>query len=122
MKLYRKLGVFSVSLALIDHSFAVLGMPHALSGTESRLAMRLGRRSLRQGKLLAARSKKLGDIVDRVVRRSTVGGTTLRLGLPISRALVFVLIGIVGRARGFRRQTRRGPSGRAQVLQQLPRN
>src|SRR6516164_8047947 len=85
-KLYRNLGFFAFSLALIDSSLAVFRMPDSLSGTESALASRLlNGRGLRHGELLAAAGEELGNVVDRVVgarrRRRLLRG--ISRGLPV---------------------------------------
>ena len=66
-KLYRNLGFFAFSFALVDRSFAIFRMANLLAGTESALAGGLFDRRLGDGELLAAAGEKLGDILDRVV-------------------------------------------------------
>src|SRR5499427_10911565 len=66
-KLYSNLGVFSLTFTPVDHAFAVLGVFHALSGTERVAARRLLHRHLGTIELLAAGSKELGNVVNGVV-------------------------------------------------------
>src|SRR5262249_4266865 len=100
-KLYRNLGVFSLAFALIDNSFAILGMFHALARTKRSSAGTLLHRDFRPRELLSARSKELGDIVDRVVLWPGIAAAITRLGpgrsaLLIGRhALVFIFIAVM---------------------------
>src|SRR5205807_4493179 len=66
-ELYRNLGIFPISLALVDGSFAIFGMPDLLSGAESAPAAGLLDRHLRQAELLPPRREEFGNVVDRVV-------------------------------------------------------
>src|SRR5262249_31102827 len=104
-KLYRNLGAFSFAFPAVHHTFAILGMSHALSGTKCRpaglLLRRLGRSS-GQGKLLPARSEELGDVVDRVVLGPgvTAGACSRarRLSATCRRfvdTLVFIFVAVV---------------------------
>jgi hypothetical protein len=65
--LYRNLGVFPISFALINGAFAIFGMLDLLTGAESALAAGRRDRQFGEGELLAAGGEKFGDIVDRVV-------------------------------------------------------
>ena len=66
-KLYRNLGFFAFSFALVNGSFPVLRMPDSLPRAESALARGFLDRSFRDGKLLAPAGKELGDVLDGVV-------------------------------------------------------
>src|SRR3954468_12186247 len=66
-KLYRNLGFFAFSFALVDGSFAIFRVPHSLSRTESSLTGRLLDRRFRNAELLPAAGEEFGDVFDRVV-------------------------------------------------------
>src|SRR5262252_418341 len=67
-KLYRNLGFFAFSLALVHRSFAVLRMPHPLSRTKSALPRRLfHRRRFRHRKLLPPAREEFRNVLDRVI-------------------------------------------------------
>src|SRR5580704_12712477 len=66
-KLYRNLGFFAFTFALVDGSFAVFGMADLLSGAESALAGGLFDLRFGDAELLAAAGEELGDILDGVV-------------------------------------------------------
>src|SRR5438445_1941414 len=71
-ELYRNLGLFTFSFALIDQAFAIFGMAHLLSRTESSIASGLLQRHLGNVEFLAARGKELGNVINRVVTPSRV--------------------------------------------------
>src|SRR5438309_10828449 len=71
-KLYRNLGVFSFTFAPIHHSLAIFRVFHALSGTKRAAARRLLHRNLRPIKLLAARSKEVGNVVNGIVLGTSI--------------------------------------------------
>src|SRR5258706_15966590 len=56
-ELYRNLGIFPISFALIDRSFAIFRVLDLLSGTKSALAGRLFDRQFRDVKFLSARGE-----------------------------------------------------------------
>src|SRR5579872_56242 len=67
-KLYRNLGFFAFSFALIDRSLAVFRMSHLLSREEPALSRRLfDRLCLGNAELLASAGEKFRDVFDRVV-------------------------------------------------------
>src|SRR5690242_8489509 len=97
-KLYRNLGVFSLTFAPVDHSLAIFRVFHALAGTKRAAARGLFHRKLRPVELLASRSKEFGNVVYGIVLGTGIPAVT-RLGpgrrLPAGvrrRALVFILI------------------------------
>src|ERR1039458_10073727 len=109
-KLYRNLGVFPISFALIDGPFPIFRVLDLLSGMESPPAFGLLGRHFRNLELLAPRSKELGNVVDGVValkrtRRLRLdprrGPQRARFwhvgveGLVPGGALVFVFVGVV---------------------------
>src|SRR5437667_1678756 len=63
-ELYRNLGLFAFSFALIDCSFAIFWMPHFLPGTKSSPTFRLLNRQLGNGELPPARGKELRNVID----------------------------------------------------------
>jgi len=65
--LYRNLGFFALSLALVDGSFAVFRMADALSGLEPALARGLLDDRFRGAEFLAAAGEELGNVLDGVV-------------------------------------------------------
>src|SRR6478609_9518042 len=97
-KLYRNLGVFSLTFTPVDHSLAIFRVFHALSGTKRATARRLLHGNLRPVELLAPRGKKFRDVVDGIVLGAGIAAIA-RLGpgrrLPPGmrrRALVFIFI------------------------------
>src|SRR4249920_4091353 len=66
-KLYRNLGVFSLTFATIHHALAIFRVFHALAGTERAAARGLLHWNLRTVELLAPRGKKFGNVVDGIV-------------------------------------------------------
>src|SRR5581483_173835 len=95
-ELYRNLGIFPISFALIDRAFAIFWVANLLAGPEAFLAGGRLNRNLGQRELLPPRGKKLGNVVDRVVG---LAGVALRLAMPGARgpgrALIFVFVGVV---------------------------
>src|SRR5262249_48022663 len=63
-ELYRNLGLFPISFALVDGSLAVFGMANLLARPKALLAGRRLNRHLGQGKFLSPRGEELGDILD----------------------------------------------------------
>src|SRR5207302_6462462 len=94
----RNLGVFPISFSLVDGAFAIFWMTDFLSGAEAFLALGLLDDGLGQVELLPTRRKELGNIIDGVVALARVGGLGPlgALALPV-RALVLVLVGVMGR-------------------------
>src|SRR6266704_1165047 len=102
-ELYRNLSGFSFTLSTIDDSFAILRVFHPLSGPESMAACGLLHRYLGAVELLTTRSKKVGNIVDRIVFGAGIPAG-FRLGWGSSarrsirgghRALIFIFIAVV---------------------------
>src|SRR5207249_8709634 len=98
-KLYRNLGFFAFSFALVDRSLTVFRMPDSLPRTESAFACRLlDWRSFGRCALLAATGEEFGNVLNRVVG----AGRNRRLGRArvspagISRmprsTLIFILV------------------------------
>src|SRR5205823_772171 len=85
------LGLFSLTLALVDGSFAVFGMADALPGAESFASGGFGDRHLRTAKFFPTRGKKFRDVVDGVVRRPGILAGALDWR-PGRGRLVFVLV------------------------------
>src|SRR5436305_5026642 len=114
-KLYRNLGFFAFSLALVDRSFAVFRMTYSLPRTESALTgRRFHRRRFRDAELLAAAGEELGNVLDGVVgaRRDSWlrTATTAATRIVPRRTLIFVFIRIVRAFAVVRRRTSsRGP-------------
>ena len=76
-KLYRNLGLFTVSFALVNGALAIFRMPHLLSRTKSLLALRPLNRQFRQAELLSARCEKLRDVVNGVISLNRGRGSPL---------------------------------------------
>src|ERR1700757_3056820 len=72
-ELYRNLGVFPISFALVDGALAVLGMFDLLAGAEAALALGFLDHGLGEVELLAARREKLGNVIDGVVALAGIG-------------------------------------------------
>ena len=66
-ELYRNLGIFTFSFALIDRAFAIFGMADFLPGAESFLALWLFYGHFGKAELLSPRGEELGNVVDGVV-------------------------------------------------------
>src|SRR5579872_3865670 len=95
-KLYRNLGLFTVSFAMIDGAFAIFGMLHLLPGPKSLFAFGFIERQLRYGKFLPARCEKLRDVVNRIVTASRVSRSPRLAGsAPVRTALIFILVSVV---------------------------
>src|SRR6267143_2816259 len=103
-KLYRNLGFFALSFALVDGSISVFGMADFLAGTKAALASGLFHRRFRDSELFATRGEELGDVLDRVVGFCRRWGFLARsIGRDIAgiiaasptRALILVFVGIV---------------------------
>src|SRR4029077_20191404 len=76
-ELYRNLGFFAVSFALVDGSFAIFRMADFLAGAESALACRFFDFDFGDGELLTSAGEELGDVLDGVVGfggRERLGG------------------------------------------------
>src|SRR5215472_17250958 len=101
-KLYRNLGFFAFSLALIYRAFTILRMPDSLSRAESALARGLSDRSFGQREFLTAAGEKFGNVLDRVVSLGRNCGPTGTSPTPIAmrrtprRTLILIFIGIMG--------------------------
>src|SRR5260370_9985472 len=102
-KLYRNLGFFALSFALVDGSFSVFGMADFLAGTKAALARGLFYRGFRDRALFATRSEELGDVLDRVVgicrrcgfvARSIGRDTAGIIAASPTHALILVFVGI----------------------------
>src|SRR5262249_4804136 len=101
-KLYRNLGIFSLSFAPINNALAVFRVFHTLSGAEGVAACGFLHGHLRTIELLATRSKELRDVVDRVVLWPSVAAgsgsglpTSITLPVVARYALVFVFIAVM---------------------------
>src|ERR1019366_6557404 len=101
-ELYRNLSFFAFSFALVDRSFAILGVADLLPRAESALAGGLFDGCLGDGELLAAAGEEFGDVLDRVVRAGWGRGLLPALRCRRSAtlpdiALVFIFVRIVSR-------------------------
>src|ERR1700681_4372968 len=94
-ELYRKLGIFPISFALIHRSFPVFRVLDLLTGAESAPACGSFRLQFRNGKLLPARGEEFCNIVDRVVVSQRRRRLRLYPGWIPTRALVFVFVGVM---------------------------
>src|SRR5215472_6853991 len=96
-KLYRNLRILPIPFALVYRAFPIFRMADALSGSETPLPGRLFHPGLRQAELLAPRCKKLGNVIDGVIRLCR---HWLRLGRPRPRAprrtLILILVRVMG--------------------------
>src|ERR1700741_515584 len=90
---YRKFGVIAVPFAAKDDSFAIFGMSDLLSGAKTALATGLGNLHFRTRELLPTRSKKLGDVFDRVGGGPEIGGPPPAVGAVSPRALIVIVFG-----------------------------
>src|SRR5579859_409009 len=101
-KLYRNLGFFAFSFALVDRAFAVFWMADSLAGTKSAFPCRLFDRShLGHGELLAAAGEEFGDVLNRIVGPRSDSrfcgasvASTWVAAVPRC-ALIFIFVGIV---------------------------
>src|SRR5579864_8504421 len=101
-ELYRNLRFFAFSLALVNRTLAILGMPNPLSGAKSALTRGLFDRRFRDGKLLAAAGEELRDVLNRVVQAARGRGlrgpsVAAALRRTPSCTLIFVFVRIVAR-------------------------
>src|SRR5260370_32329495 len=62
-QLYRNLGFFALSFALVDGSFSVFGMADFLASTKAALASGLGYRRFEDRELFAPRGEELVDVL-----------------------------------------------------------
>src|SRR5260370_34884110 len=67
-KLYRNLGFFALSFALVHGSFSLFGMAAFLAGTKAALARGLFYRGFPDRELFATRSEQMCDVLTSVVR------------------------------------------------------
>src|SRR5271166_3657440 len=97
-ELYRNLGLFTFSFSMINRAFAIFGMAHLLPWLETLLAPGLLHQRFRDAEFLSPRGEKLGNVVDRIVTASGIGGgrsPRLVAGGPVGAALILVLVGIM---------------------------
>src|ERR1051326_5041295 len=101
-KLYRNLGFFAFSFALVDRALTVFWMADPLAGAKSALTCGFFDRSrLGHGELLAAAREEFGNVFNRIVgprSDSRFCGTSIAstwVAAVPRRALVFIFVRIV---------------------------
>src|SRR6266852_8487637 len=97
-ELYRNLGIFTFSFALVDGAFAIFRMANFLSRAEALSAFGLFDRQFGDAELLASRGEKVGNVLNRVVGLAGVRRRRSALFLLAApdRTLVFVFVRVVG--------------------------
>src|ERR1700756_1161579 len=97
-ELYRNLGFFTFSFALVHRTLAIFGMADLLSRSESSLTFDVFHLPFWQLEFAATRGKELGNVVDGVVTLARVRAVLLGIAAasPAS-ALVFVFVRIMRR-------------------------